>query len=115
MITLTTDGSQALLETMFTGTDIFLCLATGAELTEVTDAAYSRVALADVTGTPVAGTLTNDTAVTFDVGEQTAAWWFTAQVTGETVTPLAYGPLPSVVTGEISFPVGAISFSAIAG
>lgn len=115
MITLTTEGANALLETVFTGEDIFLCLASDADLTEITDPAYSRVELTTVLGEPVDGIVTNDTAITFDAGDESAAWWFAARVSGETVTPLAYGPMPSVTTGEMTFSVGAITFTAIAG
>lgn len=112
MATFTTDGELKLLSTLFKTEGCELCLATNADLTELTDVAYERADLADAMGDVTDGAIQNAEVITFDTGAQTAAWWFVADEDGD---PIIYGPLPSPQTGNFRFQVGAIRFETISG
>lgn len=110
MAAFTTDGELLLLETFFKTAGAELCLAFDAELTELTT--YTRADLSAVMGTVNDGSISNDTQIVFDTGNETASWWF---VVDSTNTPVCFGSLPNPQTGEFRFQPGAIRFEAISG
>ena len=112
MATFTTDGELKVLSTLFKTVGCELCLATNADLTELTDGSYARGDLSAVMGDVVDGAIQNTSEIAFDTGEQTAAWWFVADEEGD---PICFGPLPSPQSGEFRFQPGAIRFEAISG
>ena len=112
MATFTEDGEKFVLNSLFKTAGHELCLASNADLDEITDSNYFRVDLTSVLGEPEDGYIFNDEVIEFNVGTQTASWWFV--ITGDD-DKLAFGPLPTPQFGEFRFPVGAIRFEAIAG
>jgi hypothetical protein len=113
MITFTEAGEAYVLDYLFKTSGVQLCLAVDPTLTEVVDTSYARVDLPDVMGDVTGGSVSNDTAVTFNIGEEVASWWFITDSTGD--EPVTYGPLPSPVTGTFTLPIGGLLFQAIAG
>lgn len=113
MITFTEAGEEYVLDHLFKTAGVELCLAVDPELTEVVDASYARVDLPDFMGAVSGGAISNDTAVTFSIGDEVASWWFITDATG--ATPVAFGPLTNPVTGTFTLPIGGLLFQAIAG
>jgi hypothetical protein len=112
MATFTEDGEKFVLNKVFKSAGHELCLASDADLTEITDSNYARVELPSVLTEPQDGFVANGNIIVFNVGEQTASWWFVVDASGD---KLVFGALPSPQFGEFQFPVGAIRFEAISG
>lgn len=112
MATFTADGELKLLTLLFKSTGCRLCLATDADLTELTDDAYEQANLVTTMGSVADGSIQNSSEITFDTGAQTASWWF---VIDNDDKKICYGPLPSPQTGTFRFQVGAIRFETISG
>jgi len=112
MATFTEDGEKFVLNKVFKTEGHELCLASNANLDEITHASYSRIELDSILNDPQEGFVSNGSNVVFNVGDQVASWWF---VTDNDSNKLVFGPLPSPQFGEFQFPTGAIRFEAISG
>jgi len=112
MATFTEDGEKFVLNKVFKTAGHALCLASDADLTEITNSNYARVELESVLTEPEEGFVVNDSVIVFNVGDETASWWF---VVDSSDNKLVFGALPSPQFGEFQFPIGAIRFEAISG
>lgn len=91
----------------------WLGLATDASLTEVTDGAYARYDLDAVMAAPASGSISNDVAISANVGAQTATYWFVHDATSGsgTLGKMVSGQLSESFTGAKTIPIGAIEFA----
>jgi hypothetical protein len=112
MATFTERGEEVTLEHLFKSTGTQLCLAVGAELTEISDPAYSRANLPAVLGSVANGAIMNTSPIDFNSGEEVASYWYVVNASNQV---LVFGPLPSPQFGEFTLPVGAFRLQAIAG